>query len=282
MTKVALITGASRGIGRATALAFAERGYDVVLAGRIRANGQQQEHGLRDVDGKPLPGSLQSVAEEVRKLGRQAWCLHLDLLATDKVEAAAEEALSLVGGVDVLINNAVYQGPDLNAMLADLEVETLQRVAQAYLISPFLLSRKLAQAMAQRGGGVVINVTSGAGESNPPVPANKGGWGYAYAAGKAAVSRLSGVIKAELGKQGVRAYTLNPGVVTTEALKATIGEEGIRALGAGSAPPEVPAEVMVWLALQDSAGAHQKRTIHAQPFAVEHQIVPPWTSPGEG
>lgn len=272
--QVAMITGASRGIGRAAALAFAASGFDLVLAGRMRQPGQQLEHSLLDQNGQPLPGSLESVADEVRALGRKVWCVHLDLLDNDSVEAAAEQALSLAGRVDVLINNAVYQGGDLNALLCDLQVDTLQRVAQAYLIAPFLLSRRLALAMVDQQAGVIINVTSGAGESNPPVPAGQGGWGYAYAAGKAAVSRLSGVIKAELGGKGLRAYTLNPGVVTTEALQATLGEAGIRALGAGSAPPEVPAAVMLWLVQQDLSGTHQKRTIHAQPFAVEQQIVP--------
>jgi NAD(P)-dependent dehydrogenase (short-subunit alcohol dehydrogenase family) len=130
--------------------------------------------------------------------------------------------------------------------------------------------------MVTRGGGVVINVTSGAGESDPPVAAGKGGWGYAYGAGKAAVSRLSGVLSTELGEAGVRAYTLNPGVVTTEALKATIGDKGLIALRAGSAPPHVPAAVMLWLATADQAPGFQRRTIAAQPFALEHGIVVDW------
>jgi NAD(P)-dependent dehydrogenase (short-subunit alcohol dehydrogenase family) len=123
---------------------------------------------------------------------------------------------------------------------------------------------------------VVINVTSGAGESDPPVAAGKGGWGYAYGAGKAAVSRLSGVMATELGDLGVRAYTLNPGVVTTEALKATIGDKGLIALRSGSAPPHVPAAVMLWLATAEQAPGFQRRTIAAQPFALEHGIVADW------
>lgn len=281
MTRVAMITGASRGIGRATALAFAAQGYDVVLAGRQHASADF-EHRLHGRDGKPVPGSLEGVAEEVRGLGGRAWCVALDLLDLESVERAVEHALGAAGRVDVLVNNAVYQGRDLNAALADIEIETLQRVAQAYMISPFVLSRKVAQSMIEQGGGVIINVTSGAGERNPPVSAAQGGWGYAYAAGKAAVSRLSGVLNVEMGHRGIRAYTVNPGVVTTEALQATIGEVGIKALGVGSSPPEVPAAVMVWLAIDDLAGVHQQRTINAQPFAVEQQIEQGVHSPSEG
>ncbi|UJJ31539.1 SDR family NAD(P)-dependent oxidoreductase [Halopseudomonas maritima] len=272
MTQVAMVTGASRGIGRATALAFAQAGFDLVLAGRLHGASRDNTHQLLDNQGNPLPGSLDEVAAQVRQLGRQVWCVPMDLLDGDSAAAAATEALAQAGRVDVLVNNAVYQGSDLNVSLMQLQVETLQRVAQAYLISPLLLTRVLAAHMAERGSGVVINVSSGAGESNPPVAAAQGGWGYAYGAGKAAVSRLSGVIKAELGGQGVRAYTLNPGVVTTEALQATIGAAGIAALGVGSAPPSLPAAVMLWLVQQDEAGRWQKRTVHAQPFAEEQGI----------
>lgn len=282
MKQVAMITGASRGIGRAAALAFASAGYDLVLAGRMQGDAAQRQYSLTGADGKPLPGSLGSVAAEARERGARVFCVHLDLLDGASAELAADQALDQAGRVDVLINNAVYQGSDLNASLLDLQVETLQRVSQAYLISPLLLTRRLVGPMAQQGAGVIINVSSGAGESNPPVSAARGGWGYAYGAGKAAVSRLSGVIKAELGHRGIRAYTLNPGVVTTEALEATIGAEGIRALGAGSAPAHVPAAVMLWLCRQDTAGTYQKRTVHAQPFAREHQVVDEWSSPSGG
>lgn len=122
----------------------------------------------------------------------------------------------------------------------------------------------------------MINVTSGAGESDPPVAAGKGGWGYAYGAGKAAVSRLSGVLAAEFGEQGIRAFTINPGVVTTEALRATIGDKGVLAMRKGVAPPEVPAAVMCWLATQPEADRFQRRTVQAQAFALEHGVVPDW------
>lgn len=282
MKKVALITGASRGIGSAAALAFASRGFDLVLTARAENSQLKSVHSLAGADGKPLAGSLESVAEQARALGSRVWCLPMDLLDSDSVQQVGEQSIALAGHVDVLVNNAVYQGKDLNALLGDLSTETLQRVAQAYLISPFLLSRAIGEHMLANGRGVIINITSGAGESNPPVAADRGGWGYAYGAGKAAVSRLSGVIKAEWGKRGIRAYTVNPGVVTTEALRATIGDQGIKALGAGSAPPEVPAAVLCWLALEDSAGLFQKRTVHAQPFALEHSIVAPWSSPTGG
>lgn len=269
MKPVAFITGASRGIGRATALAFARAGYDLVLSARTVVESDTFAHSVRYQDGSRLGGSLQETAEAARSQGAEVLINPMDLLDNASVTAAAESALAHFGRVDVLINNAVYQGPDLNQPLLSLELETLQRVAQGYIVAPFLLTRSLLPAMLERGAGTVINITSGAGESDPPFAADQGGWGYAYGAGKAAVSRLSGVISRELGPQGIRAFTVNPGVVTTETLKATLGDKGVLALRNGAAPPEVPAAVLLWLASESAADAYQYRTLHAQALARE-------------
>ena len=267
MNKVAFITGASRGIGRAAALAFARAGFDLAISARTLDEGEQHPHALRDASGAPLPGSLNGTAEAIRALGRKALVVPMDLLDSDSALAACRAVLAEYGRIDVLVNNAIYQGSDLNAGFMALQPETLERMFKGYILTPFLLTRAVAEVMAEQGDGVVINVTSGAGESDPPVAAGKGGWGYAYGAGKAAVSRLSGIVAVELGDAGVRAYTVNPGVVTTDALKATIGEKGVIALRAGSAPPEVPAAVMLWLATHEDASQYQRQTIAAQPFA---------------
>ncbi|MBS0345824.1 MAG: SDR family oxidoreductase [Proteobacteria bacterium] len=278
MNKVAFITGASRGIGRETALAFARAGYDVAISARTLREGEAHSHALRRPDGSALPGSLESVAAEIRALGRQVREVRMDLLDDTSVLSAADVVLRAFERVDVLVNNAIYQGSDLNLPFMELEPATLKRVFQGYVMAPFLLTRAIVAGMQAQGGGVVINVTSGAGESDPPVAAGRGGWGYAYGAGKAAVSRLSGILATELGDEGIQAYTVNPGVVTTEALKATIGDKGVLALRNGAAPPEVPAAVMLWLATAAEAPRFQKRTIHAQPFALEHGIVADWRS----
>lgn len=276
MSKVAFITGASRGIGRETALAFARAGYDLAISARTLEEGETHAHALTDAEGRPLAGSLASTAAAGRALGREVLVLRMDLLDEASVRGAAAAVLAHYGQVDVLVNNAIYQGSDLNLPFMALGGETLQRVFQGYVMAPVVLTQCLLPAMIARGGGTVINVTSGAGESDPPVAAGKGGWGYAYGAGKAAVSRLSGVLAAEFGEQGIRAFTINPGVVTTEALRATIGDKGVLAMRKGVAPPEVPAAVMCWLATQPEADRFQRRTVQAQAFALEHGVVPDW------
>lgn len=266
MRKVAFITGASRGIGYETALAFARGGWDIAISARKRT-GDESDQMLRHADGTLVAGSLQATAEEARTHGNDVFVVHMDLLDRASLVNAADAVLAHYGRVDVLINNAIYQGADVNASFLELEMETLERVAQGFMVAPVVLTRRVLPAMLEHGQGTVINITSGAGENDPPVPAGQGGWGYAYGAGKAAVSRLSGILACELGAQGIKAYTVNPGVVTTEALKATIGEQGVAKLGVGSAPPHVPAAVLYWLATAGEAPDYQYKTVKAQSLA---------------
>lgn len=265
--KVAFITGASRGIGYETALAFARAGWDIAISARKRAGDGDRPHTPHYPDGRPVEGSLEATAEAARAYGNDVFIVHMDLLDRDSLISAADAVLDHFGRVDVLINNAIYQGAGVNASFLELKMETLERVAQGFMVAPVVLTRQVLPSMLEHGGGTVINITSGAGENDPPVPASQGGWGYAYGAGKAAVSRLSGVLACELGSQGIKAYTVNPGVVTTESLKATIGQQGIDNLGVGSAPPHVPAAVLYWLATADEAPDQQYKTIKAQSLA---------------
>ena len=276
MTKIVFVTGASRGIGRATALAFAREGYDVAISARSIDDGSLHQHQVIAPDGTPLTGSLRATAAAIEALGRKAWLVPLDLLDENSAKQAVEQVTRECGHIDVLVNNAIYQGSDLNSAFLDLSPETLDRVYRGYVQGPVTLTQGIARLMVAQGSGVIINVSSGAGEHNPPVPADKGGWGYAYGAGKAAVSRLSGVLNVELGSKGLRAYTVNPGVVATEALKATIGDQGIAALGGVAAPPEVPAEAILWLAHSDHAGRYIKRTVDVQTLALDQYLVENW------
>lgn len=274
MRKVAFITGASRGIGRATAIAFAQAGFNIAISARTLEEGEVQAHSVRDANGKPLTGSLNQTAKVLRQLGAEVLVVRMDLLDSKSVHQCAEEVLKHFGRLDVLVNNAIYQGEDLNLPLLELTQDTLERVAQAYLVSPLLLVQSVLPGMQEQGYGVIINITSGAGEVDPPVPSTQGGWGYAYGAGKATVSRLSGIICREHGNRGIAAYTVNPGVVTTDTLKATLGEKNLSLLSTQSATPELIAEVLLWLVTDPRASKYQLQTINAQRLANEYSIEP--------
>ena len=121
MNKVAFITGASRGIGRETALAFARAGFDLAISARTLDEGEHHDHALRDADGTPLAGSLNGTAAGLARTGSPG-AGGADGPARQRFGAAACEAvLAEYGRIDVLVNNAIYQGSDLNAAFMDLQ-----------------------------------------------------------------------------------------------------------------------------------------------------------------
>jgi NAD(P)-dependent dehydrogenase (short-subunit alcohol dehydrogenase family) len=220
---VLFITGASRGIGAATALRFAQGGWRVFITARSVTHGQQLSHQLRHPDGHLLIGSLKETADGIRAVGGEVDFHEMDLLDQASIDRVVNAVMNRFGSVDLLINNAVYQDREMNSRLLDLDEQMLTRTLQANVTAPFQLTRRLLPIMIKQGSGQIINVCSGAGMTDPPAPADEGGWGFAYGASKAALIRLAGCINVELGGQGIRAYSVNPGVVATEALTATLG-----------------------------------------------------------
>ncbi|MGL6070011.1 SDR family NAD(P)-dependent oxidoreductase [Craterilacuibacter sp.] len=265
---VVLVTGASRGIGKATALKFAREGWHVAITARTRTEGQQHVYQVPTRDGQPLPGSLASTLAELQRWDSEALAITMDLLDQVSVDAALDSVLARFGRIDALVNNAVYQSSMLNAPFMELDGAEWARVLQAYVAAPHQLTRRALKVMLEQGSGAIVNISSGAGETDPPLPASQGGWGVAYGAGKAAFSRMAGVIATELGDAGIRAYTVNPGVVATETLKATLGDDGELARRLGANTPELPAAVIHWLASSADTRSWQKCTVQVAEFAL--------------
>ena len=250
---VALITGASRGIGAATAVFFASKGWRVAITARTLTEGAQLENQLRLPNGQLLSGSLQSTADAIEAAGGEVFSHVMDLMDLGSLDKAADAVLARFGRIDLLINNAVYQNREINDLIPDISTASLERSMLGNVIAPFHLAQRLLPTMVAQGGGRIINVCSAAGQFNPPVPADKGGWGFAYGASKAAIARLAGCINTEYKTQGVRAFSVNPGVVTTEAVKATLGDDGVLAQRYGAATPEEIAAALFWLGTEEEA-----------------------------
>ncbi len=250
---VVFVTGASRGIGAATAIAFAKAGWRVAIAARTLHQQQTQNHQLRYADGQLLRGSLMDTAQAIEACGVQVLMQSMDLLDTKSMDAALEATLQHFGRIDVLINNAVYQDREVNAMLLDLDDEALQRSLVGNVVAPFHLAKKVMPHMIAQGGGKIINVGSGAGQYDPPMAANQGGWGFAYGASKAGMGRLAGVINREWGHKGLLAFSVNPGFVNTEAAQATLGLDAELSKKYGATTPEAIAASLVWLVSDASA-----------------------------
>jgi NAD(P)-dependent dehydrogenase (short-subunit alcohol dehydrogenase family) len=270
-TPVALVTGASRGIGKGTALALAHAGFDVAIAARTIHEGDGRDEIEPD---RTLVGSLDSTAEAIAAIGRRVLPVRLDLLDRSTWTAAVEEVLRAWSRVDVLVNNARHQRHDHKARFLDVSVESIDAELDANLIAPVVLAKLVVPGMLERGSGTIVNLTSSAGYRNPDATAERGGWSTSYALAKGGLHRLAGMIAVELGDRGIRAFNLNPGFVVTEK-----NASRIEALGMGihvGAPPSVPGAVAAWLASHPDAGAYNGRTIMAQPFALERGLHAEW------
>jgi len=204
--KVAVVTGAGRmrSIGRAIAVELARAGCDVVLTGTGRSPDRYPEHeqdaGWRDIE---------SVADEVRALGRRALPVVGNVADADDVEALAERVVRELGRVDILVNNAsAAKGAD-RVPVVDLDVDVWRTVIDVNLNGAFYASRAFARRLVAQGdGGSIVNISSIAGKLMGPRMA-------AYAASKAAVQSLTCSMAAELGADRVRVNAICPGTIDT-------------------------------------------------------------------
>lgn len=275
---VAFITGASRGIGKAVAVHLARAGYDVAIGARTMEEGEAREHSstLKASNTKPLPGSLASTAALVEKEGRQALPVYLDLLERTSLGSAVTTVLERWGHIDVLVNNGRYIGPGHMDLFMDTPMELHEKHLEANVLAPIALSRLVLPQMLARGNGHIVNVTSSAGNDNPPAPAGSGGWGLGYAMSKGAMHRLAGILHVELYGQGIRAYNLHPGAVQTERLAADMSEFGFDS--SQWAPPDVVGAAAVWLVTTAEGNARSGEWIESQDLCRELGLVPGWPS----
>ena len=278
--KVALVTGASRGIGKAVAVHLARAGFDVALGARTLQEGEEREHSstIRASNTKPLPGSLAGTGALVEAEGTRALPVYLDLLDRASLGAAVTTVLERWGRIDVLVNNGRYIGPGHMDRFVDTPIELHERHLEANVLAPIILTRLVLPQMLERGEGHIVNVTSSAGNSDPPGPAGEGGWGLGYGMSKGAMHRLAGILHLELGPQGIFAYNLHPGFVATERMAADMGEFGFDASQA--APADVVGAVAAWLVTTPEGRALTGTWIEAQVRCRELGLVPEWQPAG--
>ena len=234
--KVCLVTGASRGLGRAVALDFARQGASLVINSR--------------------PSSARDLVETERQLkviGAPVLSVTADVSQRADVERLAGEALMRFGHVDVLVNNASVLGPTPMPNLVDYPIEDFNTVLQTNLAGPFMLTRALVGQMLGRGSGSIINVSSDAGMVGYPT------WG-AYGISKAALDQLTRIWAAELEGSGVRANSVDPGDMDT-AMKRASEPDGDASQWAN---PETRTAVFVFLASDDSTGVSGERILAGQ------------------
>ncbi|MGA2955814.1 MAG: SDR family oxidoreductase [Thermodesulfobacteriota bacterium] len=189
--KIAIITGASRGIGRAISRAFGEAGADLVVSSRNKR-----------------PPELEKVAEEVRSLGRKTLAIPAHVGKREDVENLVRKALQEFGRIDILVNNA-GANPILSTMV-DLEEEAFEKVLEVNLKGAFLMSQAVAREMIKQGGGRIINMSS---ISGLRARADRTG---AYCISKAALNMMTQVMARELAPHNILVNAIAPGSIKTD------------------------------------------------------------------
>jgi len=277
MAKKAFVTGASRGIGKAIAIRLAEAGFDVAITARTIEDGEGREHSstIKRSDTSPLPGSLSTTAAAMRAAGAEVMVLPADLLDRGSLGAAATTMLERWGGVDLVVHNARFIGPGHMDLMLETPVEVLEKHIQGNALAPLVLNRIFLPAMIARGGGTFVDITSGAGYAPPTAKAGEGGWGLSYSMSKAAFHMIAPFLALEYGDRGIRAFNLQPGSIATERIAQDMGVFGF---GADfGEPPQVIAEVVLWLATNPEADAMNGQCIQGQEFCLERGLLPGWT-----
>jgi NAD(P)-dependent dehydrogenase (short-subunit alcohol dehydrogenase family) len=193
--KVVMITGASRGLGRALTLAYAREGAYLVINSRSE-------------------DSLVPVAGEAEETGVEVLAISADVSVNSEVERLVDESVRRFGRIDVLVNNAGLLGP--RVPIEDYPEDEWRRVLDANLTAPFLLSKVIIPHMPE--GGSIVNVTSGVSIEG------RAEWG-AYSVSKFGVEGLTQILAAELKDRGIRVNSVDPGGMRTEMRAAAYPDE---------------------------------------------------------
>ncbi|HTR53165.1 MAG TPA: SDR family oxidoreductase [Kofleriaceae bacterium] len=236
----ALVTGASRGLGLALSEALAARGARVAMVAR---------------DPEPLADAV----ARIRAGGGIAHAIAADISDKHAVHRIAGQAHALVGDIAIAIHNASTLGPVPLRLLLDTECEDLAAVLETNLIGPFRLTKILAGAMALRGAGTIVHVSSDAAVEAYPR------WG-AYGVSKAAQDHLARVLAAELDGTGVRVLAVDPGEMDTRMHADAVPDADRAAL---QRPADVAARIVAMI--EDAARAPSGARLIAPrwPRAVE-------------
>lgn len=244
--KAAMVTGGASGIGRATVLALAREGAGVLVA---------------DIAERAAAG----VVEEVKARGGQALAVRCDVAEEADVSAAVAATVDAFGGLDILHNNAAYLRGEGDFDIANLSVETWERTFRVNALGVMLGCKHGVRAMLERGGGSIVNTSSGSAAAGDLLLS-------AYGSSKGAVNSFTRYVAAQYGKRNIRCNAIAPGLIKSEGVVSGMGSERIaeieeHCLSPRTGEPEDIAEMVVYL------GSDAASFITAQIIAVDGGIA---------
>jgi len=267
--KVAIITGAGRGIGRATALRFAQEGAFVVLADIDHEHVQEVAAEINEAAKAPdtaqaaiaKNGGTQAAAEQTAIQTPQALAVQVDVTSQDSVQEMVRQTLDTFGRIDVLINNA---GIVRDAQLVNMTEEVFDRVIDINLKGVYNCAHLVAPVMVEQGSGVILSTAS--------VVAPYGNYGQTnYVASKAGVVGMTKVWARELGRKGIRVNAVAPGFIQTrltDGIPDKVVEKLLKRIPLGYfGEPEDIANAFLWLASDEA------RYVTGHVFAVDGGAV---------
>jgi citronellol/citronellal dehydrogenase len=255
--KVALVTGASRGIGEAIAVRLAMEGALVVASARTANEGESS-----------YPGALVDVVARIQGAGGQADYVQADLGRPDARERLVAETLHRHGRIDILVNNAaaLMGGP-----FAALSEKRLRAIFEINVFAAFDLAQRAAPQMRERRSGAIVNISSGA-SAHPVAPFDPpGAGGILYPMTKAALERFTTALAQELYADNISVNSLDPGFVDTPGNRRAISGDAVPLDGAQ--PAEIPAEAVYQLVTADPK-VFTARLAHARPLLEELGVTP--------
>jgi NAD(P)-dependent dehydrogenase (short-subunit alcohol dehydrogenase family) len=242
--KVAIITGSSRGIGKQAALVLARRGVNIVVTARTVDPGQNE-----------LPGTIGETVAEIEALGAEAIAVGADLAVEEDLERIVQTATDRFGGVDILVNNAAVTA-DHNMTADPLKLprsDWLHHFA-VNVHAPFTLVQLVAPIMEARGGGRILNVTTGSGEvhrlpEEPRKMESLGGFSLlmpAYYSSKRALDRFANVMTPVLASKNIFIISLMPGLAASPIAVSRVKTAGMD--DSLMVPLDVPARMLAYFA----------------------------------
>lgn len=255
---VAVVTGASRGIGKAIALELARAGFDIVVAARTVERR------------RVAPGTIYETVAEVETLGRRAAAVQADLTRREDLGRLVEEALAAFGRVDVLVNNAAHTGTEIMAPFFEMSEGAWDRQVAVNLTAPVLLTQGFGRYMREQGGGLIVNLTSGAARmeyEGPPAGSGDGATGVGYPTTKLALDRFAVAVAPELRPSGIAVVNVDPGATLTEIMELSAARNPT--VVASAHPMSVPARAVMRLATVDDPMRFSGRIVSAVDVLAE-------------